>query len=223
MIEETTIISMQHKNLLDHESFYNKINKNINNQCIFKKYKINYIFNIYIIINSSLLLYVVPQKCNYYMYCCVEDTFQNLPLNTSALLLNYITLFLFCITYTIQHIREHILKDLLDVNIFMNGDYMEQLLPLLSLSKQNRILHIHVTYKYSTILLICVTFTNIILSGILIHNRYLNFQTYTTFITYIVLCFIKLNRLYRISNTKNHILYSAHLQNTVQFNYLNES
>jgi hypothetical protein len=225
MIEDDTIISIQHKKLIDHDSFYNKIKKNVKKQNILKRYNIKYIFDFYIIVSSSFLLLVVPQKCNNTM-CSFQDQFTLIihnPLHTNAILFNCLTLFLFCINYIIEFIREDILTDLLDVNALINDIYIEQLFSLLSVDNQKRIIYIHTAYKYTVLLLIAISLINMFVSAFIIHTRYLNVQTYTTLITYIICCCIKLNHLYSISNTKKYILYSAYVNHYVQFNYLNEN
>jgi hypothetical protein len=93
-------------------------------------------------------------------------------------------------------------------------------LKLLPTSKMDKILQIDKYYKYFGYFSIFIYSINMILSGVVIYNNYINNQSYTTFITYILTMYIKMNNIYTIVNTEENVFFSAYLKTNIQFNDL---
>ncbi len=188
---------------------------------------ISVLIELYRVSTSSLLILFVPQRCDPTIeipdshICSLKE---NILLGTkfynASLFFNFVTLFSFIIMYTFEIIRENRLINYLDVSSDLptdNNNVGEALKPL-DIEKKNKIYKIDKYHKYSSYVSLFIYCVNIVLSSITIHKYYLNNQTTSAFITYVLFMFIKLYNVYIIANTDENIFYSSYLMSHIQFN-----
>lgn len=174
----------------------------------------------YRVIMSSLLILFVPQSCNN-QQCSINDKLSpSMPYETFVLICNFVTLFAFTITYTIESRRETILINYLDVNRFKPRDNDSVAKELLHLSKHrlNRIEKYNKIYKSLSYSSIGVFALNTLFSSIVIFDNFLDSKTITVFLTNMLFMSSKLYDMYGIINTKDFVFLSAYLTRKIQFN-----
>jgi ribosome biogenesis protein Nip4 len=203
------------------------INKTVKNQDFMQRFFVinNFFMEIYRVVTSSLLIVFVPQLCDNHVCSIVENiSWSNNELYNVGLVFNYSTLFIFLCLYIIEIRRENRLIKYLNVNIHMpNGNEdIEKTLDLIPISKKNKILTIDKQYQIVSYITMIIFTLNVILSGIIVNQNYLNNQTEITLITYILFMITKLYNVYIIANTEKNIFYSAYLRTNVQFNDLDD-
>lgn len=174
----------------------------------------------YRVIMSSLLLLFVPQSCNNEQCSINEKLSPSMPYETFVLISNFVTLFAFTITYTIESRRENILINYLDVNRFKPRDNNSVARELVQLSKHRlqRIEKYDKMYKYLSYSSIGVFTLNTLFSSIVIFNNFLDSKTITVFVTNMLFMSSKLYDMYSIVNTKEFVFLSAYLTRKIQFN-----
>lgn len=159
-----------------------------------------FLFEIYKIISSCLLVVFVPQECNNGQRACsFKDNFQNLdPYNTFALYFNITTSIVFFLYFSIELYRERIYIQLLDINenkSYENYDNEIKKYPRI----KKRIDDVNFVFYYFNIFLILIFLINIIISLIVVTNFYLNDLTIFITITNTILILDKLLRSYTIA------------------------
>lgn len=117
-------------------------------------------------------------------------------------------------------IRENYLIRYLDVNLEYpyDDELVAKILEDLPNDFLKKILNIDYKYQIVSYIVIIIYFINIVLSYLIINKYYLNNQTTTSFITYVLFMFVKLYNVYIVSNTQKHTFYSAYLKTNVQYN-----
>ncbi len=158
---------------------------------------------------SCLLIFVVPQNCGEQV-CSIHDLLKwNKPMVYNvALIFNFISLTVVIFVYVIEIVREKMLtKYLLQPT---DTEDVELAISLLSLSKKRKILTINRYYSIITSTSIIIYLMNIGLSAFVVNQRYLNYQTNTTFITNALFMITKLRRNYIMSTTKGYTYYSVY-------------
>jgi len=215
------------------ESIAKNIYKTINvfitvkNQNLYQKIYagINIILEFMRVITCSLLILFIPQQCENNICTISERIKFNSVFYAIPLVLNFLTLLYFCFFYFLEIKRENILIKYLDVNPALPyGKFdVKQAIKILSRDNKKMIIYTHKIYKKYANFLILICAINIILSGILISNYSIPNQTLSTFITYILFLFVKLNNVYSTANTEKYIYYSAYLSTNIQFNDLDKN
>jgi hypothetical protein len=231
--EEINIIKILQKKFLKdpktqieikNPDLYKRINTfiTVKNQNLYQRIivLINILFEFYRVISCSLLIIFIPQKCGDNI-CSINDKLKwNSLFYGVSLILNFVTLFIFCFLYFLEMRRENVLIKYLDVNPglpYYKAD-VEKLLDLMPINKKQKVLYVHHYYqKYANIMIYVYT-VNAILSGLVISKYLIPNQTLSTFITYILFILIKLNNVYSIANTEEYTFYSAYLTTNMQFN-----
>lgn len=134
-----------------------------------------FLFEMYKILTSSLLVVLVPQKCNDgERMCSFSENFENLdPYNSFALYYNFFTSICFFLYYLVEIYRERLFIRLLDVDKDLDEeDYdgeMEEFPKINQKVKETNEL-----FYYINIFLIGILISNIIVSLFVISRFYLN-------------------------------------------------
>jgi hypothetical protein len=199
----------------------------VKNQNLYQKIyaSINIILEFTRVITCSLLILFIPQQCGTNICTISERIRFNSILYAVPLLLNFLTLLYFCFFYFLEIRRENILIKYLDVNPSLPYGKLDvkQAIEILSHDNKKIITYTHKIYKKYANFLILICAINIIFSGILISNYSIPNQTLSTFITYVLFLFVKLNNVYSTANTEKYIYYSAYLSTNIQFNDLDKN
>jgi hypothetical protein len=225
--EETTSIEGEIDSLA--KNMYQTINVfiTVKNQNLYQKIyaSINIILEFTRVITCSLLILFIPQQCGTNICTISERIRFNSVFYAIPLILNFLTLLYFCFFYFLEIRRENILIKYLDVNPGLPYGKIDvkQAIEILSQDDKKKITYTHKIYKKYANFLILICVINIIFSGILISNYRIPNQTLSTFVTYILFLFVKLNNVYSTANTEKYIYYSAYLSTNVQFNDLDKN
>jgi hypothetical protein len=183
------------------------------------------LLELYRVATSSLLILFVPQLCIDHVCSLNENMVWENDIYNSAIVFNFITLFTFVCLYVIEIRRENRLIKFLDVNAEMPNDdeNVKQVLATMPLDKRQKILSIDKQYQMSCYVSVVIYVINIILSGIVVNKYYLNNQTTSTFITYVLFMFTKLGSVYEVANTNQNVFYSSYLKKNIQFNDIDKT
>ena len=181
-----------------------------------------FMLELYRCLTSSLLILFVPQLCVDHVCSLSENMEGGTEFYNSALAINFITLFAFLSLYSVELHRENRLIKYLEVNVSEPNDDVDvgDKLAMLDIDKSNKIWSIDKQYQYVAYITMVVYAINIIMSGIVVNEYYLNNQTASAFLTYVLFIFTKLYSVYSIANTKPNTFYSAYLKSNVQYNDL---
>jgi hypothetical protein len=203
---------------------YQKINVfiTVKNQNLYQKIyvSINIFLEFMRVITCSLLILFIPEQCGNNRCAIYEKIYFNSIFYSFVLICNFLTLLYFCFFYFLEIKRENILIKYLDVNPSLPYDKtdVKSTLDILPIENKNKIIHIHKIYKKYANFLILICVINTILSGFIVSNSNIPNQSLSSFITYVLFLFIKLNNVYSTANTRKYIFYSAYLSSNVQFN-----
>lgn len=184
------------------------------------------LLELYRAITSSLLILFVPQNCSTIpgtqSVCSLSENmiWDSQMLYNVTLVFNFVNLSAFLLFYYIELVRENRLVKYLDVNgdVPNEDDDVAEALALLPNDKRDKIVKIDQYYQRISYFSMVLYFLNVILSGFVVKQYYLNNQTSSTFVTYVLFMLLKLSNVYTISNTKKHTFYSAYLKTHVQYN-----
>jgi len=134
-----------------------------------------FIFEMYKILTSSLLVVLVPQKCNDgERMCSFSENFENLdPYNSFALYYNFFTSICFFLYYLVEIYRERLFIRLLDVDPDLSReDYDEEIEEYPKINK--KVQETNELFYYVNIFLIGILLSNIIVSIFVLSRFYLN-------------------------------------------------
>lgn len=181
---------------------------------------ISVLLEFYRVLVSTLLILFVPQKCHEHVCSLSENMETESHLYTAGLIINFITLTIFFIMYSIEIKRENRLITYLEVNKSNPTDNESVGKAILRLpeERRNNILHLDKYYQKSAYIAMCIFVINSIVSGLVVYEYSLGNQTTTTIITNILFMVMKLADVYITVNTEKNIFYSAYLKGKVQFN-----
>lgn len=187
----------------------------------------NVLLELYRVITSSLLIIFVPQFCDDHI-CTLEDNLQwdpKLQIYNVTIVFNFLTLFVCVCMYMIELRRENRLIKYLDVNPRKPNDDEDvaAIMAIVPADKKEKLYQVDREYQIISYIAMVVFGINSILSGIIVNIFYLNDQTNTTFVTYMLFMLLKLVNVYFISNTKKNVFYSAYLKTNLQFNDLDKN
>ncbi len=202
------------------------IKNKLNNQDFVQKNTSIALFTLelYRVLVSTLLILFVPQKCgneNESHVCSYEENMAPTSnLYTASLIINFITMASFVLTYMIELKRENQLINYLEVNTSKpcDNESIGKALETLPKHRKENILTLDKYYYRASILCMFLFMVNTILSGFVIYDFYLDNQTTTTFVTNILFMITKLGDIYSTINTDKNIFYSAYLKTKVQYN-----
>jgi hypothetical protein len=184
---------------------------------------VNCIIEFYRVITSSLIILFVPQKCETPAPAHVCSLKENLewtyPLYNVTLVFNFLTLFSFFLMYYCELRREYLLIKYLDVNEKIPNDNqsVSNIIEMLPEGKE-KILKSDKWYSRTGYFATIVFVVNSFVSGFCLYNFYLNNQTTTTFITYLLFMILKIVGVWNVINTEDFVFYSSYLRINVQYN-----
>ena len=180
-----------------------------------------FLIEFYRVITSSLVILFVPQKCNNSHVCSLKENLEwTTKYYNTTLIFNFITLFSFFIMYIFEMYRENLLIKYLDVNqkLPSDNDEVGKILEKLPEIYKLKILKIDKNYQKTGYISMFLFVVNSFLSGFCLYDYYLNNQTTTTFITYLLFMIIKLANVWSVIRTEQNIFYSSYLKTNIQFN-----
>jgi len=194
-----------------------------NNNDKYQKVKIffRFLFEVYKIFSSCLLVVLVPQKCDDgTRMCSFADNFNNLdPYNIFALYFNITTSIVFFLYFTLELYRERIYIQLLDINYDKDEDnYYDEVKTYPKI--KSKINDINFIFYYFNLFLIVIFLINIIVSLVVITNFYLNDLTIFITITNTILILDKLLRSFFIAKKSYYTkkAYSMYTTRDVTYN-----
>lgn len=178
------------------------------------------VLEFYRVIMGSLLILMVPQKCDDHVCSAIENIERTGGLDYAGLALNFATLASMCGLYYIEVKRENKMITYLEVNPekARDNDAVGEALEQLSVDKKNSILLLDKSYckaGYGSIGLFSV---NAVISFLCIMQNYLDSKTLTVLLTNILFMSSKLADVISTVKTDENIFYSAYLKRKVQFN-----
>ncbi len=198
------------------------IKNKLNNQDFIQKNTSMALFSLelYRVLVSTLLILFVPQKCEDHVCSYQENMDPTSNFYIISLIINFITMASFVLTYIIEIKRENQLINYLEVNTSKpcDNDSVGKTLETLPKHRKENILSLDKYYYRASILCMILFMVNTILSGFVIYDFYLDNQTTTTFVTNILFMITKLGDIYSTINTEKNIFYSAYLKTKVQYN-----
>jgi hypothetical protein len=191
---------------------------------------INCAIELYRVITSTLPILFVPQNCatgdQEPVVCSLND---NLELGdayyTVTLVFNFFTLAVFLVMYFFEIRRENLLITNLDVNneLPTSDEDVSLVLEKLPEKSKRAILWVDLWYMRTAMASLTAFVANAFLSGFCLYRYYLNNQTTTTFVTYLLFMVIKLTGVWTVVRTEKNVFYSSYLKTNVQYNDLDEN
>jgi hypothetical protein len=178
------------------------------------------VLEFYRVIMGSLLILMVPQKCDDHVCSATENIERTGGLDYAGLALNFATLASMCGLYYIEVKRENKMITYLEVNPEQarDNESVGEALEQLSDEKKKSILMLDKSYcnaGYGSIGLFSV---NAVISFLCIMQNYLDSKTLTVLLTNILFMSSKLADVITTVKTEENIFYSAYLKRKVQFN-----
>jgi hypothetical protein len=190
---------------------------------------INCAIELYRVITSTLPILFVPQNCaignQAPVVCSLKD---NMELGdayyTVTLVFNFFTLVVFLVMYSFEIRRENLLITNLDVNdeLPTNDEDVSRVLEKLPEKSKKAILWVDLWYMRSAMASLSAFVVNAFLSGFCLYRYYLNNQTTTTFVTYLLFMVIKLTGVWSVVRTEKNVFFSSYLKTNVQYNDLDD-
>lgn len=179
-----------------------------------------FIFELYRVITSSLLILFVPQMCADHICTISENLVWMSNMYNLTLIFNFMSMCSLFIMYLIEIEREHRLIKFLDVSLELpnDNDNVGKKLNELSVVNCNKIYFIDKYYQLSLYVASFIYFLNIIFSAFIVNRFYAGSQSASTFITNVLFMAMKLNSVYTITSTEKNIFYSAYMKTNIQFN-----
>ena len=179
-----------------------------------------FLFELYRVVTSSLLILFVPQMCADHVCTINENLVWEYPVYNLTLVLNFTSMFSLLTMYIIEIQRENILIKYLHVNLELPNDNLSVANKLKQITTQNcdKIYLIDRYYQFSSYIVSFIYLLNIIFSAAVVNHFYAGTQTLSTFITYVLFMATKLYSVNTITSTDKNIFYSAYMKTNVQFN-----
>lgn len=181
---------------------------------------ITFLFEMYRVIMSTLLVLFVPQQCDMGPCSVSDKTKPQDQFELFTLVFNFITFASFVAMYILESKRELHLINYLDINRFKprDNESVGNELDYLSLKRRNRIEVSELNYQYSSYLNMLLFMLNSLFSGVVVFNSFLDSKTITVFLTNILFMTSKLYDVYNTVNTKPYVFLSAYLTRKIQYN-----
>ena len=181
---------------------------------------ITFIFELYRVWMSCMLLLTVPQKCDDHVCSTFEHIGSSNPIIITGFTVNLATLCMFLLMYLVEIQREHKMINYLEVDITLprDNESVGQELNKLPKEKHDRILYSDKMYQLSGSIAMILFIMNAGISGYSVFIHYLNNNTVTVYITNVLFMSLKLKDVYDIVNTKENVFLSSYLTRKIQFN-----
>lgn len=204
------------------ESIVKRVKSKLEDQDFMQKSgaSVTVILELYRVLVSAFLILFVPQKCDDHVCTYSENMVLENELYSTGLVFNFYTMVLLATMYTIEIKRENRLITYLEVNkeVPCDNESVENALKMLPEDRREAILNLDKWYQRLGYTSIVTYLVNVILSGFVVYEYYLDGQTTTTFITNVLFMLSKLADVYANVNTEKNVFYSAYLKSKVQFN-----
>jgi len=182
---------------------------------------VGFCLEFYRAIMAAFLVMFVPQKCG----VDVCSTSENMLAGKSILYdaagsINIVTFLSFMYLYYVEINREHKMIDYLEMNreLPKDNDSVGEALVNLDKGKQAELHALDHKYMYAGYTAMFMFLANTSLSAVPILKNSLDAKTYTVLLTNVLFIVAKLQEVYSIVNTKEHVFYSAYLTERQQFN-----
>jgi len=181
---------------------------------------ISFITEFYRALMGSFLILFVPQKCGDHICNTSDNINTGDNLTDSAFSFNVIVFVLFLHMYFAELRRETKLIDYLHINpeLPRDNDAVGEALVRLPEEKRNCIWYWDKYYSRSGKLAMIGYIVNMVLSGFVVFNHYLDDKTLTVFITNGLFMALKLNDTQTTTATDKNIFLSAYLTRRIQYN-----
>ncbi len=178
------------------------------------------VLEFYRVIMGSLLILMVPQKCDDHVCSATENIERTGGLDYAGLALNFATLASMCGLYYIEVKRENKMITYLEVNPekARDNESVGEALEQLSEEKKKAILMLDKSYCNAGYGSIGLFIVNAVISLLCIMQNYLDSKTLTVLLTNILFMSSKLADVITTVKTDENIFYSAYLKRKVQFN-----
>jgi hypothetical protein len=204
------------------ESIVKRVKSKLDDQDFMQKSgaSVTVILELYRVLVSAFLILFVPQKCDDHVCTYSENMVLENELYSTGLVFNFYTMVLLATMYTVEIKRENRLITYLEVNkeVPCDNESVENALKMLPEDRREAILNLDKWYQRLGYTSIATYLVNVILSGFVVYEYYLDGQTTTTFITNVLFMLSKLSDVYANVNTEKNVFYSAYLKSKVQFN-----
>ena len=180
----------------------------------------SFITEFYRAIMGSFLVLFVPQKCGEHICTLGDNISTGDNLTDTAFSFNIIVFVLFLHMYFAEICRETKMIDYLHINTELprDNDAVGEALVRLPEDKRNIIWFWDKYYARSGQIAMLGYIVNMVLSGFVIFNNYLDDKTLTVFITNGLFMALKLNDTQTTTATDKNIFLSAYLTRRVQYN-----
>ena len=177
-------------------------------------------FEAYRTLISSFLTVFVPQNCGGYSCTIVQNIMPRDDLETAAISVNTFMAVYFCWLFTIERIRETLVKRYLiaDKSSATDKDYLVKMLSEMKPHQQHRILRINRVYRIFAQVLLLVFFVNAGISCVVIHKNYLNNTTITVFITNTFFMINRIHKALKVTSSGEYNIYSAYRSDNLLYN-----
>ena len=181
---------------------------------------IAFIFELYRVWMSCMLLLTVPQKCGDHVCSTFEHVGSSDPILITGFTINTVTLCVFLFMYLVEIQREHKMINYLEVDKTLprDNESVGEELNKLPKDKHDRILYSDKMYQLSGTIAMVLFIMNAGISGVTVFIHYLNNNTVTVYITNVLFMSLKLKDVYDIVNTKQNVFLSSYLTRKIQFN-----
>jgi hypothetical protein len=181
---------------------------------------ITFVFELYRVWMSCMLLFTVPQKCDDHICSSFEHVSSSNPIIITGFTVNIVTLCMFLLMYLVEIQREHKMINYLEVDKTLprDNESVGKELTKLPTEKHDRILYSDKMYQLSGTIAMVLFIMNAGISGYSVFIHYLNNNTITVYITNVLFMTLKLKDVYDIVNTKQNVFLSSYLTRKIQFN-----
>jgi hypothetical protein len=177
-------------------------------------------FEAYRTIISSFLTVFVPQSCGGYSCTILQNLLPKDDIETAAISVNMFMALYFCILFTIERVRETIVKKYLiaDKTSATDKDYLVQMLSEMNPHERHQIIRLNRIYRISAQFLLLAFFVNAGISCIVIYKNYLNNTTATVFITNTFFMINRIHKALKITSSGEYNIYSAYRTDNLLYN-----
>jgi len=177
-------------------------------------------FETYRTIISSFLTVFVPQNCGGYSCTILENAIPKDDIEVAAISINTFMAFYFCALFTIESIREKVVKKYLttDKSCATDKDYLEEMLAKMKPNERREVLKLNAVYRIFAQVLLIFFFVNASISCVVIRKNYLNNTTATVFITNMLFTINRIHKSLKITSSGEYNIYSTYRTDNLIYN-----
>ena len=178
------------------------------------------VFEAYRTLISSFLTVFVPQNCDGYSCTILQNIVPRDDLETAAISVNTFMAAYFCFIFTIERVRETLVKKYLiaDKSSATDKEYLIKMLSEMKPHQQQKILRINRVYRIFAQILLLVFLVNAGISCVVIHKNYLNNTTITVFITNTFFMINRIHKALKVTSSGEYNIYSAYRSDNLLYN-----